>query len=303
MASPPRSSGGISPPYPQHSSLPSNPRKRPSLSSLQSSHGPKRRKQASIASSTTSAHPLRQTSFPPSEALSGARSPSVESEITTTSRKPRKSRTAKSARSATGDPGSGDDDDGDGDGDGDDDADDNFEHADLQDIEKQGHQRQHMKTLYENMTPDQQERHADFRRFKLRPATVRKIANFTLAQSVPPAIVMSVNAYSKTFVGAIIEGARTVQEEWARAEGKIGWDEAGGALEIGAGWKPDGEGGDGDGVKRRALGPLLPDHIRESLRRWKRDGEANATGLTGRSVGLGLQGTVSARLQGRRLFT
>ena len=103
---------------------------------------------------------------------------------------------------------------------------------------------------------------------------MRKIANFTLAQSVPPAVVTSVNAYSKTFVGAIIEGARTVQEEWARAEGNIEWNEAGGALEVGQGWKADANGPGGGGVKRRALGPLLPDHIRESLRRWKRDGEA-----------------------------
>ena len=298
MASPPRSAGGFSPPYPQDTPLPPNPRKRPSLSSLQSSHNPKRRKQASIASSTTSAHPLRQTSFPPSEAFSGARSPSVESDaVTATSRKPRKARIAKSARSVTGDPGSPEDDDGEGEGDGDDDQ---FEHADLQDIEKQGQQRQHMKTLYDNMSADQQERHADFRRFKLKPATVRKIANFTLAQSVPPAVVTSVNAFSKTFVGAIVEGARTVQEEWARAEGKIKWNEGAGALDVGAGWKEEGREGDGRG--KRALGPLLPEHIRESLRRYKRDGEANATGLTGVSVGLGVQGTVSARLQGRRLF-
>ena len=54
--------------------------------------------------------------------------------------------------------------------------------------------------------------------------------------------------------------------------------------------------------KERNLGPLLPDHFREALRRYKRDGEAQATGLTGVSVGLGVPGTGSARLQGRRLF-
>ena len=53
---------------------------------------------------------------------------------------------------------------------------------------------------------------------------------------------------------------------------------------------------------QRDLGPLLPDHFREALRRYRRDGESNATGLTGFSVGLGIPGTGSARLQGRRLF-
>ena len=53
---------------------------------------------------------------------------------------------------------------------------------------------------------------------------------------------------------------------------------------------------------KKELGPLLPDHFREALRRLKRNGEANATGLTGHSVGLGVPGTGSARLQGRRLF-
>lgn len=50
------------------------------------------------------------------------------------------------------------------------------------------------------------------------------------------------------------------------------------------------------------LGPLLPDHFREALRRYKRDGESGGTGLAGVSVGLGLQGAGSARLGGRRLF-
>ncbi len=52
----------------------------------------------------------------------------------------------------------------------------------------------------------------------------------------------------------------------------------------------------------RDLGPLLPDHFREALRRYKRDGEGGGTGLTGVSVGLGLPGSGSARLGGRRLF-
>lgn len=52
----------------------------------------------------------------------------------------------------------------------------------------------------------------------------------------------------------------------------------------------------------RDMGPLLPDHFREALRRYKRDGEGGGTGLTGVSVGLGLPGSGSARLGGKRLF-
>ena len=84
MASPPRQSPATSPPYPPHIPLP-NPKKRPSLNIS----GPsiKRQKRASIhsaASGATSAHPLRQTSFPPEESAiaGGERSPSVESDIT-----------------------------------------------------------------------------------------------------------------------------------------------------------------------------------------------------------------------------
>ena len=55
-------------------------------------------------------------------------------------------------------------------------------------------------------------------------------------------------------------------------------------------------------VERTDLGPLLPDHFREALRRYKRDGEGGGVGLAGVSVGLGITGTGAARLGGRRLF-
>lgn len=54
--------------------------------------------------------------------------------------------------------------------------------------------------------------------------------------------------------------------------------------------------------KQRDLGPLLPDHLREALRRHKRDGEGGGTGLQGVSTGLGVPGSGSARLGGRRIF-
>ena len=51
-----------------------------------------------------------------------------------------------------------------------------------------------------------------------------------------------------------------------------------------------------------ALGPLLPDHLREAFRRYKRDGEAGGTGLEGLSLPLGVKGAGTARVGGRRLF-
>lgn len=54
--------------------------------------------------------------------------------------------------------------------------------------------------------------------------------------------------------------------------------------------------------KPKELGPLLPDHFREALRRYKLNGDGGGTGLQGVSVGLGLPGTGSARLRGKRLF-
>ena len=83
MASPPYRSPATSPPYPPHTSLP-NPKKRPSVNVPPYAPSLKRQKRGSVHSAASSAHPLRQTSFPPEESatLTGERSPSVDSEIT-----------------------------------------------------------------------------------------------------------------------------------------------------------------------------------------------------------------------------
>lgn len=84
MASPPYRSPATSPPYPPHASLP-NPKKRPSVNVPPYAPSLKRQKRGSVHSAASSAHPLRQTSFPPEESAiaAGERSPSVDSEITT----------------------------------------------------------------------------------------------------------------------------------------------------------------------------------------------------------------------------
>ena len=154
----------------------------------------------------------------------------------------------------------------------------------------------------------------------------RQIANFTLAQSVPAPVITTINGYTKTFIGTLIERAREVQQQWAaletppptpRRQQRVSIDPTDFHAENPNNEMAFAEGtsnavdpalllGD-EGTKQaekqnRDLGPLLPDHLREALRRHRRDGEGNATGLSGFSVGLGVPGTGSARLQRRRLF-
>lgn len=79
-SSPPYRSPAASPPGLAHSVIP-NPRKRGGAP-IPGSSLHKRRKPSSFSASS-SAHPLRQTSFPPEEALGqGERSPSVDSDYT-----------------------------------------------------------------------------------------------------------------------------------------------------------------------------------------------------------------------------
>lgn len=53
----------------------------------------------------------------------------------------------------------------------------------------------------------------------------------------------------------------------------------------------------------RDLGPLLPDHLREAIRRFRRDGEGDGTGMGGWSLGMGMPGKAAARRNGKRLFS
>lgn len=151
--------------------------------------------------------------------------------------------------------------------------------------------------------------------------------NQTVSQSVPPAVITTINGYTKTFVGTLIERAREVQQQWAALETppqtppKIPIDPtdfygqslndniftAESSGDAFADLTTAAQSGGKQAEKASApgsrdLGPLLPDHFREALRRYKRDGEGGGTGLTGVSVGLGLPGSGSARIGGRRLF-
>ena len=181
--------------------------------------------------------------------------------------------------------------------------------------------------LTEAFNKDQEQRFEIMRAVKLKPPTVRKITNQTVSQSVPPNVITTINGYTKMFIGTLIEKAREVQAQWAALEtppttpSRLPIDPtdfrfpnpnnvASSVTENGSSaledlMKAAHENHEQKPTKTpepKDLGPLLPDHLREALRRYRRDGEAGGTGLTGVSVGLGLQGAGSQRLGGRRLF-
>ena len=144
---------------------------------------------------------------------------------------------------------------------------------------------------------------------------------------MPPNVVVTVSGYTKAFVGILIERAREVQQQWATpdtppptpqkvpvdptdfhignvhndilsAESSSSSSALRDLMKAAQGVKEPVK----QPVERTDLGPLLPDHFREALRRYKRDGEGGGAGLAGVSVGLGVPGTGAARLGGRRLF-
>ncbi|KAL2354744.1 histone-fold-containing protein [Cryomyces antarcticus] len=307
MASPPNYSA-TSPPYPGTLSL---PRKRPSLGPPNPS-APKRQK--SLAAQ--SAHPLRQTSFPPEASGSSiySRSPSVESSVAgsaITSSAPNgakkrgrgrlpknddgtvRSTPAGSVRGGKGGSaaptGAGSVVAGEG-------------AADEEEAEEEGgevntmleggkmseaaqtQEREHLSLLVQALSPDQAERYDIWRRVRLKKETVRKITNQTLSQSVPASVVTTINGYTKVFIGEIIDRAREVQTEWMAA-----------SLTL-----PTGELNVGGGYEERDRGPLTPDHLREALRRYKKDREGGGAGFQGLSLE-GRENTAS-RMGGKRLF-
>jgi len=289
------------------------PKKRPSLGAPNPSS--KRRKQSAAGPSL-----LRQTSFPPENLPGqGSRSPSVDSNIVATPsvvsgvsglKKKRKSKAAKggdegsaigsgiasrkggsaigtaagSTLNAAG-------------------AEDDVEEE--EDINEAGalveggkmdeaaqlQEKQNLKILFEAFTPDQQERYTMWRRVKLNREKVRRLTNHTVSQSVPVSIITTITAYSKVFIGELIEKARDIQLEWQACENELPTREA---IDPNAPIK--------DRTKEENRGPLTPDHIREALRRYKKDREGGSAGFLGLSLQANGRENVAARAGGRKLF-
>ncbi|ORX93490.1 hTAFII28-like protein conserved region-domain-containing protein [Clohesyomyces aquaticus] len=196
-------------------------------------------------------------------------------------------------------------------------------------------EKENERILMEAMSENQSNRYAIYRRIKLKKEIVRKITNQTLSQSVPQPVIITVGSYTKSFIGELIDRALVVRDEWAAARTHIpnpalptevlsvalrgpkgykqdakpttqDWRDAGlwnGAEAMkGEGvWKEVGrEEGLGERLKMEDKGPLTPAHLREALRRYKRDRDGGGAGVAGMS----LEGVerARARLGGKRLF-
>lgn len=120
--------------------------------------------------------------------------------------------------------------------------------------------------------------------------TCTQIANQTLSQSVPPSVITTINGYTKVFIGQLIERARDVQTEWMAS-----------ATHLPSGEAIPATASVSERTLERDRGPLLPDHLREALRRYKKECVGGGVGFQGLSMH-GKEHT-AVRNRGRRFFS
>ncbi|KAA8906097.1 hTAFII28-like protein conserved region-domain-containing protein [Sphaerosporella brunnea] len=227
MSSPP----ALSPPAPGNTKrrisslhIPSGASKKPKTSSGSTSTSVSRKNSIS-----SSAHPLRQTSFP---AEDKAPTPAP------TSSAPPPPSTAGAGPLDDDDEDEGRDDYG---------TETVLASGGASGFAEDDEEKKRMAILLEAFDEDQQNRYESFRRANLNKASVKKLANLVLSQSVTANVGTVICGFSKVFTGEIIELALQIQKSWG--------DE----------------------------GPLLPDHLREAWRRYKieRQGAVGYRGTVG----------------------
>jgi len=117
---------------------------------------------------------------------------------------------------------------------------------------------------------EQFSRYEAWRACKLPESTVRRIVNQTLSQSAPASVILAVRSVAKLFAGDLIESARRVQSQWVEASEES---------QTGLPSPP------ADDVKLKEKearrGPLLPDHMREAIRRIKMERDGGLAGQLG----------------------
>src|SRR2546423_2565872 len=153
-------------------------------------------------------------------------------------------------------------------------------------------------------TPEQEHRHMMYKRSALNKTQLKRIVNQTVSQSVTALPLIAIGAYSKFFVGEIVTRALDVQKEWAKAFDDNVERERHRKLER---QRKQGDGGaeskarelkaselENREAKTKKIefvpnphkGGLLPDHLREALRRYKGDGEGGGVGFGSTSLGM-----------------
>ena len=153
-------------------------------------------------------------------------------------------------------------------------------------------------------TPEQEHRYRFYKRATLSKTHMKRIVNQTVSQSVTALPLIAIGAYSKFFVGEIITRALDVQKEWAKVfdyhiarerqrerdreeeerrrqrERDDEKDEKNATESIAGEVKPKKT----EFVPNPHKGGLLPDHLREALRRYKGDGEGGGVGFGNTSL-------------------
>ncbi|XXH00133.1 hypothetical protein Hte_006475 [Hypoxylon texense] len=287
MASPPHIfSPAGSPPYPSSAQLPS--KKRGSVAADLSTGPPslKRRKASTMSvASTGSAHPLRQTSFPPDETLSQTFSPSYQRSpsIDTMSlvsgsqvsgapmKKKKRGRKSKAERASVaaaeairdGSPSvvggraltvlsnvsgthAGKEVDQDGGKEGEFEMPENMASVSAARTKEQIEEEKELYAMVKSqMDPQQFHRYEVWRRSTLKPADVKRM----------------MQVVCKMFVGDVVEAARDIQQEWIQLGEKqtdLPDDDLQPVSEL---------------SKHRRQAPLRPEHLREAYRRQKASSE------------------------------
>lgn len=126
--------------------------------------------------------------------------------------------------------------------------------------------------------------------------TFPQIVNQTLSQSAPANVILAIRSIAKIFAGEIIEGAVKVQRQWDESDA-----EAAAILEK---IEKDTNAKVCKEKETFPRGPLGPEHLRESLRRFQAAGVGNFTGQLGLWQTQQKSGVerFGVKLRGRRLF-
>lgn len=185
--------------------------------------------------------------------------------------------------------------------------------------EEETKQEQRRERLADTLDMDQYSRYNQWRALSLNNSTIKRLVNSIVSQSVTTAPLQAVRIYGKWFVGEIVERAREVQVDFAKAYDETRLAErASREKELEVLEEKQKQGTTTDAQSRLIVkdieqlkkdvkaylpnphrGGLLPEHLREALRRYKADGEGGGVGFQSMSHGLlGVPGTTAWRIDG-----